>query len=244
MARPRDLLDVSTIYHETAVPDYPRGQAILDRFPQAERIVVPSHWNIPSLHGNAGAVEDWVRIKRSTLVLGVKKGLAMRPNGRSAHFIAPSTSNGCAMACAYCYVPRRKGFANPISIFVNVEAIAAAIARHAARQGPLTVPDTIDPAAWVYDLGENGDLSVDALVSDTVRDLVGRAAAAGVDVEVRQDAHAGDLSDEVVRVADAVDASVIVIGLRRRSPVGKLLMGSTAQRILLDADRPVLAVKP
>lgn len=172
MARSRDLLDVSTIYHEPAVLDYPRGQAILDRFPQAARIVVPSHWNIPSLHGNAGSVEDWVRIKRSTLVLGVKKGLAMRPNGRSAHFIAPSTSNGCAMACAYCYVPRRKGFANPISLFVNVEAMSAAIARHAARQGPLPEPDTIDPALWVYDLGENGDLSVDAMVSDTVRDLV------------------------------------------------------------------------
>jgi nucleotide-binding universal stress UspA family protein len=79
---------------------------------------------------------------------------------------------------------------------------------------------------------------------DVVRDLLARASAAGVEVEVRQDAHAGDLADEVLRVADAVDASVILIGLRRRSPVGKLLMGSTAQRILLDADRPVLAVKP
>ena len=173
MAQPRDLIDVTTIYHEPRVEDYPRGREILDRFPDAQRIPVPSHWNIPSLHGNAGSVEDWVRIKRSTLVLGVKKGLAMRPNGRSAHFIAPSTSNGCAMACAYCYVPRRKGFANPISVFVNVEAIGAAIARHAARQGPLTEPDSIDPALWVYDLGENGDLSVDAMVSETVRDLVG-----------------------------------------------------------------------
>ena len=172
MAQPRDLLDVSTIYHEPAVPDHPRGRDILERFPQARRIVVPSHWNIPSLHGNAGAVEDWVRIKRSTLVLGVKKSLALRPNGRSAHFIAPSTSNGCAMACAYCYVPRRKGFANPISVFVNVEAIAAAMERHAARQGPRTEPDTIDPALWVYDLGENGDLSVDAMVSETVADLI------------------------------------------------------------------------
>jgi len=91
---------------------------------------------------------------------------------------------------------------------------------------------------------EGAPVSTAVADEDTVRDLVGRAAAAGVDVEVRQDAHAGDLSDEVVRVAGAVDASVIVIGMRRRSPVGKLLMGSTAQRILLDADRPVLAVKP
>ncbi|KQP58499.1 radical SAM protein [Methylobacterium sp. Leaf399] len=172
MDLPRDLIDVATIYHEPVVADFAHGRAILDRFPDAARIEVPSHWNIPTLHGNAGAVEDWVRIKRSTLVLGVKKGLSLRPNGRSAHFIAPSTSNGCAMACAYCYVPRRKGFANPISLFVNVEAIGEAIRRHAGKQGPLTAPDTIDPERWVYDIGENGDLSVDALLGDGVRDLV------------------------------------------------------------------------
>jgi nucleotide-binding universal stress UspA family protein len=61
---------------------------------------------------------------------------------------------------------------------------------------------------------------------------------------LRQDAHAGDLADEVVRVADELSASVIVIGIRRRTAVGKLLLGSSAQRILLDANRPVLAVKP
>ena len=31
------------------------------------------------------------------------------------------------MACAYCYVPRRKGFSNPISLFVNVDAVCAAM---------------------------------------------------------------------------------------------------------------------
>ena len=171
MAR-RDLIDIDRIFHEAAVADYPRGREIFSRFPNAERIEVPSHWNIPALHGNEGSVEDWLHIKRSTLVLGVKKGLAMRPNGRSAHFIAPSTSNGCAMACAYCYVPRRKGFSNPISLFVNVDAVGAAITRHAAKQGSLPEPDQIDEAAWVYDLGENGDLSVDAMICDNVRDLV------------------------------------------------------------------------
>jgi spore photoproduct lyase len=87
------------------------GQQILAQYPDAELIEVASHWKISNLHGNEGSAEDWLRIKRNVLVLGVKKALRMRPNVRSAHFIAPLTSNGCAMACAYCYVPRRKGYA-------------------------------------------------------------------------------------------------------------------------------------
>jgi spore photoproduct lyase family protein len=164
------LLDIRTIYLEPAAAAHPRGRAILARFPDARRIEVESHWRIPELR--EAAPEHFLRPKREVLVLGVKKGMACRPNGRSADFIAPSSSNGCAMACAYCYVARRKGHANPITIFVNVEEIAAAIARHAARLGPKAEPNQVDPRDWVYDLGENGDLSVDAMVSDGVRDLV------------------------------------------------------------------------
>ncbi len=76
------------------------------------------------------------------------------------------------MACAYCYVGRRKGYANPISIFVNIDDITRALTRHAKKLGPKTEPNTIDPIDWVYDLGENGDLSVDASLSNNVRDLV------------------------------------------------------------------------
>lgn len=172
MALPKQLFDIKQLYLEPGALQFARGREIADRYPEAERIEVASHWNIPSLFGNAGAAEDWLKIKREVLVLGVKKGLTMRPNGRSADFIAPSTSNGCAMACAYCYVPRRKGFANPVTVFANIDAIGAAIARHAAKQGRKPEPDQVDPHDWVYDLGENGDLSVDALVSDNVRDLV------------------------------------------------------------------------
>ena len=163
-------LDIARIYLEPAVEEHARGREILARFPRAERIPVASHWRIPELReGDPG---DYLATKRQALVLGVKKGLTFRPNGRSADFIAPSLSNGCAMACAYCNVARRKGHANPISVFVNIEAILAATARHAARQGPKTVPNQVDPQSWVYDLGENGDLSVDAAISDNVRDLV------------------------------------------------------------------------
>jgi nucleotide-binding universal stress UspA family protein len=66
---------------------------------------------------------------------------------------------------------------------------------------------------------------------------------AGVEHEVRQLVRGMDPADDLVNVAEEVDAEFIVIGLRRRSPVGKLILGSNAQRVLLDAPCPVLAVK-
>jgi nucleotide-binding universal stress UspA family protein len=50
-------------------------------------------------------------------------------------------------------------------------------------------------------------------------------------------------ADDILGNAREQEADLIVIGLRRRSPVGKLIMGSTAQRVLLEADCPVMAVK-
>lgn len=76
------------------------------------------------------------------------------------------------MACAYCYVPRRKGYANPVTVFTNIERIVAHLGRHIARQGPKREPNQCDTEAWVYDIGENGDCSVDALICDNTADLV------------------------------------------------------------------------
>jgi spore photoproduct lyase family protein len=166
------LLQVRSIYAEPEARDSERGRQVIGRFPDAEVIEVASHWQIPELHGNEGNVDRWVRVKTETLVLGIKKSLSARPNGRSSDFIAPSTANGCAMACAYCYVPRRKGFANPITVFTNIDRITRYLRGHVGRQGVKPEPDQIDPHAWVYDIGENSDCSVDALVSDNVADLV------------------------------------------------------------------------
>lgn len=66
---------------------------------------------------------------------------------------------------------------------------------------------------------------------------------AALDYEVRQLVRGHDPSEDLIAVADEVAADFIVIGLRRRTPVGKLILGSNAQRILLDATCPVLAVK-
>jgi nucleotide-binding universal stress UspA family protein len=66
---------------------------------------------------------------------------------------------------------------------------------------------------------------------------------AGVSHEVRQLVRGLEPAEDLIAVAEEVDADFIVIGLRRRTPVGKLILGSNAQRILLDAPCPVLAVK-
>ncbi|WP_228782819.1 spore photoproduct lyase family protein [Nocardia abscessus] len=105
------LLDVRRVWAEPDALASPRGRQVRARFPDAEVITVASHWKIDELHGNAGTIDRWIRVKTEDLVLGIKKSLTARENGRSADWIAPSTSNGCAMACAYCYVPRRKGSA-------------------------------------------------------------------------------------------------------------------------------------
>ena len=65
----------------------------------------------------------------------------------------------------------------------------------------------------------------------------------GTEVSIRQPS-GDDTSEEILTVAREVKAGLIIIGLRPRTAVGKLLMGSTAQRILMDAPVPVLAVKP
>ncbi|MCU1632102.1 MAG: universal stress protein UspA [Micrococcaceae bacterium] len=78
---------------------------------------------------------------------------------------------------------------------------------------------------------------------EQVTELIRRARALGVDAVVRQPGHDNDLTEEFIDLAEEVDASLIVIGLRKRSQVGKFILGSHAQRILLQVDRPVLAVK-
>jgi nucleotide-binding universal stress UspA family protein len=84
----------------------------------------------------------------------------------------------------------------------------------------------------------------EAIRSDAELDAVrSQLAEVGVDAEVRQLVRGLDAADDLIAVAKETSADFIVIGLRRRTPVGKLILGSNAQRILLDAPCPVLAVK-
>jgi len=109
------MLRVRHIYAEPAAVASARGRQVLARFPDAEVVEIPSHWQIPELHGNAGNVDRWVRVKTETLVLGVKKSLSARPNERSANFIAPSTANGLPWPASRTPVASRLSLCDPLT---------------------------------------------------------------------------------------------------------------------------------
>lgn len=97
----------------------------------------------------------------------------------------------------------------------------------------------------VVNSSRGGALADPALASrDQLAVLGERAAAAGVAVEIEQPIRGHDADAEVLEAAGRHAARLIVIGTRRRSAMGKFILGSTAQRIIMEADMPVVAVKP
>jgi nucleotide-binding universal stress UspA family protein len=76
-----------------------------------------------------------------------------------------------------------------------------------------------------------------------VHDVEARLNNCGVEFELTQPVGV-DTVDELLKAMDRADAELLVIGIRHRSPVGKLLLGSVSQQLLLECPKPVLAVKP
>ena len=75
----------------------------------------------------------------------------------------------------------------------------------------------------------------------TIRDLAGRLNNAGVDHAVG--GAVGDHGDSIVGLAEEADADLVIVGGRQRSPTGKAVFGSTAQKVMLSAPCPVTFVR-
>lgn len=73
--------------------------------------------------------------------------------------------------------------------------------------------------------------------------IEGMIASCGAEAEFKQFVRGRSVVEEITELVEALPASLLVIGLRRRSPVGKLFLGSIAQDLLLKVSCPVLAVK-
>ncbi|MDP3512905.1 MAG: universal stress protein [Sulfuritalea sp.] len=67
--------------------------------------------------------------------------------------------------------------------------------------------------------------------------------ASGIDATFKQFVRGKSAIEEIEEMVDSLRVSLVVIGLRKRTPVGKLFLGSVAQDILLTVPCPVLAVK-
>lgn len=138
------------------------GQAVLKRYPEAEKEQLRQHNRLPDLRSMGH-----FKVKSEVLVLGRLKTLLCRENGRSADFIAPSLANGCTGGCTYCYVDRHKQV-NPITLFTNTDEIIAAIDKHISGLDWPKAPVQTDPIYYVYDIGCNSDISVDASISEGI----------------------------------------------------------------------------
>jgi nucleotide-binding universal stress UspA family protein len=124
------------------------------------------------------------------------------------------------------YIPNQYGQA----------ALAAGIAEARLRGLRLVVVNATKGDAWV-DTHFASDKGVSELESQLESQLAG-----GAGHEVRQ-SDGPDIAEQILDVVRETGASLLVIGLRHRSSIGKMFMGSTAQALLMEAPCPVLAVK-
>jgi nucleotide-binding universal stress UspA family protein len=91
--------------------------------------------------------------------------------------------------------------------------------------------------------GREYDDDASARSEENLSALDAKLKDSGLTYDVRQLVRGFEPAEDLIGIAQDSGAELIVIGLRRRTPVGKLILGSNAQRILLDAPCPVLAVK-
>lgn len=124
------------------------------------------------------------------------------------------------------YVPKPEGEA----------ALAKAIEEAELRQAKLVVVNS-------HRGGHGFDDSAAASAEQDMSGVRARLDELGISYDIRQLVRGFEPAEDLISIAEANAAELIVIGLRRRTPVGKLILGSNAQRILLDAHCPVMAVK-
>lgn len=120
-------------------------------------------------------------------------------------------------------------------------AIAAAVDHVQAAGGELHLVGFVERP--------KGDAKMESYRDDVagyeeqVSELASRLVPSDVPVRAHVPTGVGHPSEAILRIAAQEQPDLIVIGMRKRSRVGKLVMGSNAQDILLGAPCPVLSVR-
>ncbi len=116
-------------------------------------------------------------------------------------------------------------------------ALEAGIEEAHRRERPIVVVNSLVGGRGT---GEEETLAARE-ASDRVRE---RLASEDLEWDVREFVRGNSPAEDILDVAGSVDTELIVIGVRRRSATGKLILGSNALEILHDAPAPVLCVRP
>ncbi len=115
-------------------------------------------------------------------------------------------------------------------------ALATAVTEARLRGSELVVLHVVE--------GLSADGGDDAALHAEVAEELAGCGVGDLAWTLRTAAGGRDAAGSLVDLAVEVGADLLVIGTRRRSPVGKLLLGSVVQRVLLDSPMPVMVVKP
>lgn len=95
-------------------------------------------------------------------------------------------------------------------------------------------------AVFVDDLEET--IPESRAVPDSVTYAVERLEEEGIEPEVKK--MVGEPAEGILQAADEFDADLLLLGIQKRSPVGKVVFGSVSQETILDTDRNVMVVGP
>ena len=99
-------------------------------------------------------------------------------------------------------------------------------------------------ALFVLNTGKDGNYADPQFATaEDIDALDAQLSASGLTHTMLRPTDGVNAADSLVTAAEQNAVDLIVIGIRRRSPVGKLITGSTAQAVLLGADCPVVGVK-
>lgn len=131
----------------------------------------------------------------------------------------------------------------------NAGRVAEAAIDLAAATGATVVvghvfdPDDYDDVRARMGIEPDAEVTADDVARrvDAVDDVTERLRSEGIQVEIR--GRVGEAGPQLVDLAEAIGADLVVVGGRRRSPTGKALFGSTAQEVLMNAPCPVTFVR-
>jgi nucleotide-binding universal stress UspA family protein len=128
-----------------------------------------------------------------------------------------------------------------VTVGHQVSQISAKVLAEAAREASYRHTDLV-VIHMIESLDEDIAEANKAGISDSVERVLKEER---LDVGWKLHLHTGvdDVAEAVLDQIRSDRSEVVVIGARRRSPVGKAFLGSVAQMIILKAEVPVLVVK-